>query len=101
MSAVPTEVSTEKQTRLARISTIAENLLGSKQLYQERLERDEMIQHILNLFDNFSAEESEAVDDEELIDRIGSILVLHATSGILNDLTPEQIEIFDAAVEGR
>lgn len=94
-------ISTEKQMPLTRISTITENLLGSKKLYQERLDRDEMIKHMLDIFDDFSAEESESVDDEELIDRIDSILVLHATSGILNDLTPEQIEIFDAAVEGR
>ena len=101
MNTVSTGKEMEKQTRLARVSKITENLLDGRSLYQERLERNEMMEYMLNLFDDFSAEESETVDDEELIDRIDSILVLHATSGILNDLTPEQIEIFDAAVEGR
>lgn len=101
MTAVSTEENLEKQMRLARVSKITEKLLDGRNLYQERLDRDEMIEYMLDLFDDFSAEESEAVDDEELIDRIDSILVLHAVSGTLNDLTPEQIEIFDAAVEGK
>ncbi|MGV0101820.1 hypothetical protein NSTC731_01138 [Nostoc sp. DSM 114167] len=35
------------------------------------------------------------------MDRIDSILVIEAVSGTLNDLTPEQIEMFDAAVKRR
>ncbi|WP_442946733.1 hypothetical protein [Nostoc sp. NZL] len=41
------------------------------------------------------------IKDDDLTDRIDSILILEAVSGTLNDLTPEQIAIFDAAVEGR
>jgi hypothetical protein len=37
----------------------------------------------------------------DLTRRIDKIIVSEAVSDTLNDLTPEQIAIFDAAVEGR
>ncbi len=42
-----------------------------------------------------------AITDNQLTDRIDSILVLEAVSGTLNDLTPEEIKIFDEVVEGK
>ncbi|MEH2122967.1 hypothetical protein [Nostoc sp.] len=51
--------------------------------------------------DKFSSEFINALSDGELTDIIDSILVIEAVSGTLNDLTPEQIEMFDAAVERR
>jgi len=57
-----------------------------------------MIQLIMHLFDRFSMEEVKAIPDEDLIDRIDSILVVEAVSGTLNDLTPEQMKMFEEAV---
>ena len=95
------KVSMEKDALLSRISEIVENLFQSNSLYPERLDENEMIQHLVSLFGKFTVEEFEAIDDEDLADRIDSILVLETTAGILNDLTPEQMETFDAAVAGR
>lgn len=91
----------DKQTLLSHISEIVENLIQDETLFQEKLDNQEMIHLITNLFDDFSHEELEAVSEAELRKRIRSILVLEAVSGTLNDLTPEQIKIFDEAVEGR
>lgn len=41
------------------------------------------------------------LDDEELTDIIDFAMTVSATAGMLNDLTPEQMERFDTAVEGR
>jgi hypothetical protein len=41
------------------------------------------------------------IKDDDLIDRIDSILILEAVSGTFNDLTPEQVAVFDEAVEGK
>ena len=60
-----------------------------------------MVEHMVKLFDKFSTAELKAIGDRDLTERIDSILVLYAVSGTLNDLTPEQLEIFDAAVENR
>ena len=60
-----------------------------------------MIQILVSLLENFSSEEMNAISDNELTGRIRKIMILEAVSGTLNDLTPEQLKIFDAAVEGR
>jgi len=46
-------------------------------------------------------EEFAVIEDEDLTHRIDRILVTDAVSGTLNDLTPEQMKMFDEAVEGR
>jgi len=90
-----------KEVAIARVSEITEKLIASDTLYQEKLDREEMIEHMVKLFDEFSTAELKEIGDEELRDRIDSILIIHAVSGTLNDLTPEELEIFDAAVENR
>lgn len=56
---------------------------------------------LVSLLEKFSLEDMRAISEHELTRRIKKIMTLEAVSGTLNDLTPEQIEIFDAAVEGR
>ncbi len=84
-----------------RISPIVDNLIHGNSLYLVKLKQQEMIEILVELFAQFSPEEMKEIKDYELIIRIDKILVLEAVSGTLNDLTPEQIAIFDAAVEGR
>ncbi|MCC5598482.1 hypothetical protein [Nostoc favosum] len=95
------EVFSYHQELINRISPIVENLFKGNSLYQVKLNQREIIQMLVELFGKFSPEEMREIKDDDLIDRIDSILVFEAVSGTLNDLTPEQIAIFDAAVEGR
>ncbi|MFS0515305.1 hypothetical protein ACEYW6_11365 [Nostoc sp. UIC 10607] len=95
------EVSSYHQELINRISPIVENLFKGNSLYQVKLKPREMIHMLVELFGQFSPEEMREIKDDDLTDRIDSILILEAVSGTLNDLTPEQIAIFDAAVEGR
>ncbi|MBO1348265.1 MAG: hypothetical protein EBE86_013135 [Hormoscilla sp. GUM202] len=60
-----------------------------------------MIEGLVRLFDKFSAEEMKEISDEYLAYRIDRIPIVEAVSGTLNDLTPEELEIFEAAVENR
>jgi hypothetical protein len=94
-------VSVNKEVLLSRVAEIVEKLIQGDSFFQGRLDKDEMIQHLVSLFDKFSPEELRAIENDDLIKRIDSILVLEAVAGTLNDLTPEQIEIFEADVEGR
>lgn len=41
------------------------------------------------------------LDKNDLAGRIRKIMTTKALSGMLDDFTPEEMEIFDAAVEGR
>jgi predicted RNA-binding protein with EMAP domain len=95
------EVLSEKKEVLARIEKIVENLFNSNSFFQERLEKAEMIKYLVKLFSKFSLKELRAISDDDLTDRIDGVLVIEAVAGTLNDLTPEEMEMFDAAVEGR
>jgi hypothetical protein len=83
------------------ISPIVEKLFQCSSLYTVKLNKQEMIDMLVELFGKFTPEEMRAIKENDLIKRINSILVLNAVSGTLNDLTPEQIKMFDEAVEGR
>ncbi|MEA5557292.1 hypothetical protein [Nodularia spumigena] len=84
-----------------RISPIVEKLIRGNSLYQVKLNKREMIAMLVELFGQFSPEEMREIKEDDLTDRIDSLLMLESVSGTLNDLTPEQIAIFDAVVEGR
>ncbi len=95
------EVSQEKDIFLVRISQIVNNLIDSNSFYQEKLNKNEMVLDLVDLFKQLSLEEFVTIEDEDLIHRIDRILVTRAISGTLNDLTPEQMKMFDEAVERR
>ncbi|MBW4566688.1 MAG: hypothetical protein KME31_01340 [Tolypothrix carrinoi HA7290-LM1] len=92
------EVSNYTQEVFNRISPIVEKLFTNSNLYIERLNKQEMVEMLVNLFGKFSPEEMKAISENELTRRIKKILTLEAVSGTLNDLTSEQIKIFDEAV---
>jgi len=95
------EVSNYTQELTNRISSIVDKLFKGSSFYMVRLNKQERIEHLVNLFRNFYPEEFRATPEDELTRRIDKLLILEAVSGTLNDLTPEQIKIFDEAVEGR
>jgi hypothetical protein len=95
------EISEDKNEVFERVLPIVERLFEGNSLYQVKLDKNEMIQLLVSLLEKFSLEEMRAIDDYELTRRIKKNMTLEAVSGTLNDLTPEQIEIFDAAVEGK
>ena len=93
------EVSSYHQELTNRISPIVDNLFKNNSLYLVKLKKWEMIEMLVDLFGKFSPEEMRAIKDDDLTRRIDSILVLEAVSGTLNDLTPEQIKMYDEAVK--
>ena len=95
------EVSNYAQELTKRISPIVDNLFKGSSFYVVKLKKTEMIEQLVSLFGKFSTEEFRAISDYELTRRIKKILTLEAVSGTLNDLTPEQIKIFDEAVAGK
>ncbi len=95
------QVKSENPEFVNRISPIVEKLIKENTLYQEKLNKEKMVEMLVDLFASFSEEEFRAIPDNELTRRIDKILVLEAVSGTLNDLTPEEMAIFDEAVEGR
>ncbi len=95
------ETSNYTQELTDRISPIVDKLFQGSTFYKVRLKKHERIEDLVNLFGELSPEVFRAISDQELRIRIDKLLVLKAVSGTLNDLTPEQLRIFDEAVEGR
>ncbi|MFM6082814.1 MAG: hypothetical protein ACKPCI_30590, partial [Dolichospermum sp.] len=62
-------------------------------------DREKMIELIKNIFNPAEVPDVNSISQEQLTKRIKSILSLHLVSGMLNDLTPEQMRIFDESVK--
>ncbi len=90
-----------QQELTERISTVVDKLIRGSSFYMVKLDQHEMTEMLIELFGRFSPAEMRAIKDHDLSRRIGKILTLEAVAGTLNDLTPEEIAIFDAAVEGK
>ena len=97
-----TQSTLNKDAVTARVSRIVESLMDKESWYREKLDLEEMVNYISGLAKaKFSPEQLQAIDDEDLAERIDKIMTTHAVGGMLDDLTPEEMEIFDAAVERR
>ncbi len=81
-----------------RAIPIIENFLATDNLF-ENLERDEMVEVIFDTFlRNCSPEELQQMTEEILSSKIRRILGGQVLFGLISDLTPEEIEEFDAAI---
>ena len=97
-----TQRTIENDAVTARISRIVEELMEKESWFREKLDREEIVNYLSGLIqEHLSPEELQEIDDEDLSNRIRKVLTLEAVFGMLDDLTPEQIEILDAAVQGR
>ncbi|QYX30257.1 hypothetical protein [Sphaerospermopsis torques-reginae] len=91
--------SINQQSNYQKLTAIVNKLIDNNPLYLENLNRQEMIDNINRNFDPASVPDVNSISEESLTKRIKSILSLHLVSGMLNDLTPEQMQIFDESVK--
>ncbi len=92
--------SIKEQTTYKRISAIVKNLIANNSVYQERLERELMIERMYELFTRPNlGDDVETITDDDLSQRINKILAVEAMVGLLDDFTPEEMAIFDEAVK--
>ncbi|MBE9199781.1 MULTISPECIES: hypothetical protein [unclassified Nodularia (in: cyanobacteria)] len=93
------DISFQTEPAFKRISAIVEHLIANNSWYQERLDKEQITNYIFALFSEAdTSPDIDQINQEDLTKRINSILVLHAVGGMLNDLTPEEMAIFDEAV---
>lgn len=90
---------TNHQTNSQKLTQIVETLINNNPIYQENLDRQEMILMINQNFNPVAIPDLNSISEEELTKRIKSILSLHLVSGMLNDFTPEQMRLFDESVK--
>jgi hypothetical protein len=87
------------QSNSQKLTQIVETLIDNNPLYQEGLNRKEMIEVINQTVDTVAIHDFNSISDQELTKRIKSILSLHLVSGMLNDFTSEEIKTFDESVK--
>ena len=87
------------QSNYQKLTEIVKTLIDNNPLYQENLDKEKMLEVINRTFDPVAVPDVNSISEEELMKRIKSILSLHLVSGMLNDLTPEQLQIFDESVK--
>jgi len=96
------QVAMGKDAVIERITTIVEALMLTKPLFQEELESAQTIQVLSDLLlADSSPKEIIAMPIDDLRALLHDAMVVEAVSGTLNELSPEQREIFDMAVAGR
>ncbi|MEC4990720.1 MAG: hypothetical protein SAJ37_18465 [Oscillatoria sp. PMC 1068.18] len=95
-----TKINIAKEAALSKILEIVEELLEKDNLFKT-LNKNELRKIFAQTLDKVSPEEIISLDNDDLRTRVDRIMAIELLSGMLDDFTPEEIEIFDAAVEGK
>ncbi|ALB42080.1 MAG: hypothetical protein HEQ13_06020 [Dolichospermum sp. DEX189] len=90
----------QQESMISRIEKIVNILMEERPLFKEELNAEEMIHELYNLFQqNLPIDEFNSMQDQDLKTRCSGIMVTEAVAGTLNELTPEQIAIFDEMIK--
>jgi hypothetical protein len=90
----------EKIKKLLKdISNMVDEIIAREKQFQD-IDKEELLNSISKIFNNFTSSQLE-ISREELFKRIENLVVLRAAFGILNELSPEDIEDFDELVKRR
>ncbi len=90
----------KKESITKRIEQIVSILMEERPLFKEELNYSEMVQHLANLFEkNLPFEEFNSLSDQELKKHCSAILSTELIAGMLDNLTSEQMAIFDESIK--
>jgi hypothetical protein len=90
-----------KEIYRIRVEKSVDRILKESKVFQEELNREEVIESMTDEMQKFSLREFLMIDDEDLKERIGRMIAVDMLSKLTDDFTPEQKRIFNEAVEGR
>ena len=93
------EVVEGKGLLLHRISKMIDKLTEDDGILKE-VDRTKMMESLSDLIEK-SPQQLMSVTDDELTGRIEKVMLIEVMSGMLNELSPAQIESFEAAVKRR
>lgn len=83
--------------RLRIVPFVERVMANNRQLYIEKHSAEEWINYVMEEMDYLSLEKLLTIPEEDLRGRIGRAMVDELAFGMLNDLTPEQLKVFDEA----
>ena len=85
---------------LERISKIVEQLIQTNPLYQQELNKEKIMETLSGLLDKVSPEKLILLDEEQLAKRVKAVMSTELMSNLIDELKPEEVEKFNAVVEG-
>ena len=90
----------EQELIIKRIEQVVSLLMEERPFFKEELDYSKIVQQLAKLFKkNLPLEEFKTMSDQELKSNCSIIMVTEAVAGTLNELTPEQMTIFDQAIK--
>ena len=92
-----------KAKTLHRISKLVDKVFEDREIYRREIDKPEFLETWSTQMDkkNTSPEELLSITEKELTHMIKQMMAFRALGSLLDGLTPEQVENFNAAVEGR
>ncbi|NET58191.1 MAG: hypothetical protein F6K47_19150 [Symploca sp. SIO2E6] len=89
-----------QKSLIQRIEQVVAILMEERPLFKKDLDYAEMVNHLAKLFQqNLPIEEFNTMSEQELKKHCSLIMVTEAVAGTLNELSPEQLAIFDDAIK--
>ncbi|WP_071189509.1 hypothetical protein [Trichormus sp. NMC-1] len=90
----------QQESMLNRIEKIVTILMEERPLFKEELNPREIVEHLYHIVQqNLTKEQFNNLSDDKLKENCSFVMSTEIMSGMLDDLTPEQIAIFDEAVK--
>ncbi|MDJ1178311.1 hypothetical protein PJF56_05505 [Roseofilum sp. BLCC_M91] len=84
-----------------RLSNIVQKLMDENPCFREQLDRQKIMEMLLNVFESVDRDSILLLEEEELLRRVDLLMATELVYGMLDTLTPEEMAQFDAAVAGR
>lgn len=94
-----TQATDLKQVVEHRITQIIDQLQKAHPFLQDLDRTQQIREHTDGLLEIWHPQQILDIPQEELVSIVEDIMVMNSVAGMLNDLTPEQMQMFDEAVK--
>jgi len=84
-----------------RLTPLVNRLLATDEVYRKEFNPDELLEYLVREMMYYIPEYFLAIKDDELTGRVERLMALELVYGLLDDLTAEEMQLFDEAVAGR
>lgn len=84
-----------------RLNPLVTQLLKTDEIYGQEFEQNEILQDMISEMEYIPPEQFLAITNNELTERLDRLMALELVYGLLDDLTSDEMELFDEAIAGR
>jgi len=84
-----------------RLNPLVTQLLETDEVYSEEFDQNKILQYLISEMEIIPPEQFLAITNNELIERLERLMALELVYGLLDDLTADEIQLFDEAIAGR